>query len=96
MYECMNYTAHLRFYGYAAHGVQREVDKAYKLCRGVYQHGLISGAESLSGASLIGKASAYGSKYARSRRNLLERLRQNGVMFREIRRGHGKRILVIG
>jgi len=70
--------------------------KALALCKGTYQENLIRGFESLSGATLRGRAKQYGAQYKRSRDNLLKRMTQAGIPWREERGPHGKRILVIG
>jgi len=70
--------------------------KALDLCKGRYQENLIRGIESLSGATLRGKARQYGAQYKRSRENLLKRMTQAGIPWKEERGPHGKRILVIG
>lgn len=54
---------------------------ALKLARGDYQRALIYGSETWSGSSLKGKAREYGAHYARSRRNLIERLMDNDIAF---------------
>jgi hypothetical protein len=64
--------------------------------RATYQRNLILGYESLSGASLRGKARKWFSKYAASRASCLARLRRAGIAVREVRGAHGKRILVLG
>lgn len=72
-----------------------KLDAALTLAKGCYQRAIILGTEALSGATLRGKAASYGAHYARSRRNLLRRLRDAGLA-REERGLHGRRILVIG
>ena len=71
-------------------------EQALSLCKGRYQENLIRGIESLSGATLRGKAKRYWSQYRRSRESLLARLTRAGIPWREERGPHGKRILVIG
>lgn len=71
-------------------------ERALALCKGRYQENLIRGIESLSGATLRGRAKAYGAHYKRSRENLLARMTAAGIPWREERGPHGKRILVIG
>jgi hypothetical protein len=63
--------------------------------RGCYQRAVILGEESLSGSTLRGKAAQYGAHYARSRRNLIARLRKAGLQVDETRGARGRRILVI-
>ena len=48
---------------------------ALSQCRGDYQAALIHGSESWSGSTLRGRASSYGAVYARSRTNLIRRIR---------------------
>lgn len=69
---------------------------ALTLARGCYQRALLNGSESLSGATLTGRAASYGYWYARSRQNLLARCQRAGVPISERRGDHGRRILVIG
>lgn len=69
---------------------------ALALCRGHYQEAVIRGSEALSGATLRGRARAYGARYRESRENLLSRMSAAGIPWREERGKHGKRILVIG
>lgn len=71
-------------------------DRAWALCRGVYQRGIVSGTENLSGSSLRGKAKQYGGKYQTSRCNLLTRLRAAGIPISECKGPNNRRILVIG
>jgi len=71
-------------------------ERALALCKGRYQEDVIRGIESLSGATLRGRAKQYGAHYKRSRENLLKRLTAAGIPWREERGPHGKRILVIG
>lgn len=74
---------------------QEALEEAMSLAKGEYQRGLIMGYEALSGATLKGKAKAYGARYRRSANALMARLKANGLA-REERGPHGKRILVIG
>lgn len=71
-------------------------ERALALCKGRYQEDVIRGIESLSGATLRGRAKQYGAQYKRSRENLLKRMTEAGIPWREERGPHGKRILVIG
>lgn len=71
-------------------------DVAYKLARGKYQAGLVSGRENLSGSTLRGKAKHWGARYAESRSNFLDRLTANAVPWSERYGKNGRRILVIG
>lgn len=75
-------------------------DDAYKralaLCKGQYQENLIRGIEALSGATLQGRAKQYWARYRQSRENLLSRMTDAGIPWKEDRGPHGKRILVIG
>jgi hypothetical protein len=69
---------------------------ALSLCKGTYQMGVVYGSEALSGATLKGKASKYGARYAESRFNLLARLRSDPrLTVTERKAAHGKRVLVI-
>lgn len=71
-------------------------ERAIALCRGTYQENLIRGIEALSGATLRGNAKQYWARYRASRENLLARMTEAGIPWREERGEHGKRILVIG
>lgn len=75
---------------------EESFERALALCKGRYQENLIRGIESLSGATLRGRAKQYSAQYKRSRDNLLARLTQAGIPWHEERGKHGKRILVIG
>lgn len=76
---------------------QEQLKKALKLAKGSYQVNLLKGLENLSGSTLTGSArNQYGFRYELSRRNLLSRLRSNGIKVSERRGSHNKRILVIG
>lgn len=82
--------------GYSKILCEKAFERALALCKGRYQEDVIRGIESLSGATLRGKAKAYGAHYKRSRENLLKRMTEAGIPWREERGPHGKRILVIG
>lgn len=69
---------------------------ALALARGCYQRNLLRGIESLSGATLRGKAALYGAHYAASRQNLLDRMTAAGVPWYERRGDYGRRVLVVG
>lgn len=71
-------------------------EKALTLTRGCYQRNLLLGIESLSGATLRGRAKEYGARYFASRAHLLARLRTAGISVSERRAEHGRRVLVIG
>jgi hypothetical protein len=71
------------------------LETALSLARGEYQRALVLGYESLSGSTLRGKASRYGARYAESRRNLLRRLEEAGLLVDERRAERGRRILVL-
>jgi len=75
---------------------EEALERALALCKGEYQRNLVLGYESLSGSTLRGRASNWNSKYASSRDNLLQRLRESGVPVSERREDHNRRILVIG
>jgi hypothetical protein len=64
--------------------------------RGSYQEGIVMGWESLSGATLRGKARRWSGRYAASRRALLARMTAAHIPWREARGSHGRRVLVIG
>lgn len=70
--------------------------QALALCKGKYQENLLRGTEALSGATLRGKAKNYWKHYKASRENLLARMTEAGIPWREERGRFGKRILVIG
>lgn len=70
--------------------------EAKKLCRSDYQHDLVCGLQALSGADLKGKAATYSSSYARSRRQLLHRLKESGVPHMEATARHNRRVLILG
>lgn len=80
---------------YAIHKDESKVEAALRLAKGCYQRALIMGREALSGATLSGKAASYGAHYARSRRNLMARLRAAGLAEEQVG-AHGKRFLVVG
>jgi len=66
------------------------------LARGSFQSGLIRGNDSLSLATLKGKAKKYSAKYARSRDSLIERLKSCPMLVvREEIGDHNRRELVI-
>jgi hypothetical protein len=71
-------------------------DAALKLVRGTYQRNILLGVESLSGATLRGRARSYSGRYAESRRNLVARIIKAGIPIHEEREDHGRRVLVIG
>ena len=75
---------------------EKAFERALSLCKGRYQEDVIRGIESLSGATLRGRAKQYGAQYKKSRENLLKRMTEAGIPWREERGKHGKRILVIG
>ena len=81
---------------YVDHLDPAAVAKAHALARGCYQHNLIDGIESLSGATLRGKAKYWGAKYHVSRQHLLARLRAADIPISERIAEHGRRVLVIG
>jgi hypothetical protein len=71
-------------------------DAAIKLTKGCYQRALLRGEARLSGGDLRGKARKFGGAYARSRDNLLARLKEAGIKIGEETGFHQRRILVIG
>jgi hypothetical protein len=68
--------------------------RAMQYARGLYQRNLLRGVENVSGSSLKGKAKQWTSAYARSRENLLERLRDADFNVRIVRCGQ-RHVLVI-
>lgn len=70
--------------------------QALALCKGTYQENLVRGVEALSGATLKGRAKNYWKHYKASRENLLARMTEAGIPWREERGPNNKRILVIG
>jgi hypothetical protein len=81
---------------YTIHNDESAVNLALQLCKGDYQRDLILGSESLSGATLKGKAKQFSGKYKQSRDAILNRMTNAGIPWREITGPHSKRILVIG
>lgn len=73
----------------------RALEIALRCCRSCYQRNLVLGYEALSGNTLRGKAKRFGGRYARSRDQLLIRIKQAGVVVGERRGPHGKRILLL-
>lgn len=65
------------------------------IARGCYQRALLDGCEAWSGATLRGRAKSYGYWYARSRANLITRIRAAGYTATYERRAHGRKVLVI-
>ena len=74
---------------------QETLNKALKLCRGIYQKNLLLGKQRLSGADLSGNAKKYIGKYRQSSKNLLNRLQAAGLNIREIRGHHNRREIII-
>lgn len=68
---------------------------ALAVARGCYQRGLARGEENLSGSTIRGTAARWGSRYKASRENFLARLDDWGVLWREEKHAHGKRVLVL-
>lgn len=56
--------------------------QALKLARGSYQRSLIEGYETLGGSTLRGKAKTYSGHYRQSARNLIGRLKANGIDYK--------------
>ncbi len=72
-------------------------EEALTLAASSYQRALLLGEENLSGSTLKGKAKYYGATYARSRKDLLSRMSDAKVPWREaVTHDHGRRILVLG
>ena len=69
--------------------------EALTYARGCFQRNLLWGNERLSLSTLKGKARSYGRLYARSRDNLLARLKAAGFKVGERRGPKGLRILTI-
>ncbi len=57
-------------------------EQALKLARGSYQRNLILGHETLGGSTLRGKAKTYSGRYNQSARNLIARLKANGIDYK--------------
>lgn len=74
---------------------QETLEKALKLCKGVYQRNLLMGRERLSGASLQGRAKSYIGRYRQSGQNLLKRLQANGLNVTEVIGKHNRREILI-
>lgn len=68
---------------------------ALALCKGDYQRALVNGSESLSGSTLKGRASQYGSKYHRSAGSLIQRMRRAGLRVTVRVAAKNAKILVI-
>lgn len=81
-------------YTLIAPGVDQE--SLYKCARGCYQVALLNGRQAWSGATLRGRAKSYGIHYARSRRNLINRITKLGVKVDWAVGKYGKRVLVVG
>jgi hypothetical protein len=81
---------------YTIHNDDESVSRALSLCKGDYQRDLILGIESLSGATLQGKAKQFSGKYKKSRDAILNRMTNAGIPWREITGPRNRRILVIG
>ena len=76
---------------------QETFARAWTLARGEYQRDILRGIHNLSGSSLSStQRLCYGSRYARSRNALLQRLTESGIPWTERRGAHNRRILVIG
>jgi hypothetical protein len=70
-------------------------EAALKYAKGCYQREIILGAESLSGSTLKGKASAYSARYKASSGNLLDRLKRVGFKIDILTSERGARLLRI-
>jgi hypothetical protein len=71
-------------------------EQADKLCRGIYQRGLIDGTQRWSGSDLKGTARNFGACYARSRGNLHQRMEKAGITFAIRRNETGTTELFLG
>lgn len=69
---------------------------ALALAKGEYQRNVLRGVESMSGSTLRGRAASFGDVYARSRANLLARIKAAGLPVAEVRGAHNLRVLVFG
>lgn len=69
---------------------------ALACARGRYQRAIVLGRAALSGADLQGRAKKYGGRYRNSRENLFDRMTAAGVVWREVRGPHNRRILQLG
>jgi len=67
-----------------------------KLAKGTYQVAILEGMESLSGATLRGRARNWSGRYKTSRGNLLGRIKEAGLPVKEVIVDHGRRVLVFG
>lgn len=88
-------TGYIRSGGYTIVDSYDTKTRALGLCRGVYQRALLAGAEAWSGATLRGRASQYGIRYARSRSNLVRYLRRAGFLVGWRVGDYGRREIVI-
>ena len=87
----------MRYIGrYAEIYDEAQLDRAITLARGSYQVDLLLGRESISGATLRGKAKKYSARYSNSAHNLLCRCREAGIDVRVCLRDHNRRTIVIG
>ncbi len=72
-------------------------EEALTLAASSYQRALLMGGENLSGSTLKGKAKKYGATYAHSRKDLLSRMSDAKVPWREaVTYASGRRILILG
>ncbi len=75
---------------------KRVLKKALALARGSYQRNILLGHESLSGATLRGKARDYSGRYKDSARSIMKRCQAAGLPVYEVVAEHNKRVVVIG
>ena len=67
------------------------LNRALNVAAGNYQENVLRGIDDWSGSSLRGNAKDYASKYAESRRGLLDRLTKAGMLILEVRVGTRRR-----
>lgn len=75
---------------------EKVLDKALAVCKGHYQRNVVLGHEPLSGSTLRGKAKEWSASYARSRRNLINRMLDSGITVGIRIAERGKKVLVLG
>jgi len=86
---------------YAVHFDPSALSAALSVARGRYQRAVLRGTESLSGATLTGRAAQYSGRYAESRRHLLARLTAAGITWSivsapELRREYRAQLVMAG
>lgn len=79
-----------------AHVTAEALEIADTLAKGCFQRGLIRGRDSISLATLKGKAKKYGAHYRRSADNFITRLSAHpSLIVREVIGDHNRRELVV-